>query len=211
MARNGRAMQGPTAAVTATTSAMRTDTGSAGGPTAMAASHNEREAVPVASRTVISATMVPARARIWSRNRSSLLITIVTRSRKTAQALISQSPARQSTAKNPGTDVAKSANRSQNSDGGLADLTTPSRPITHRTRRNTSVGRRERGLPRGVVNSFARDGRDHSGPWVARWLITGYLHLRWRGYRLEQMPFDEVLLLSGDRAPPRPGWNVGPG
>jgi hypothetical protein len=46
--RNGRAIQGDTAMVAATARPTRTETGSGGGPTAMAASHNDREAPPVA-------------------------------------------------------------------------------------------------------------------------------------------------------------------
>ena len=105
---------------------------------------------------------------------SVLVRTTDATTRNTAHPLMSQSPARQRMSKKPGREVAKAASFCQNADGGVRDLTAPTRPTRHSTKRTKSVGRRERGLPLGVVNSFTFDGRDHSGTPVARWLITAW-------------------------------------
>ena len=127
---------------------------------------------PAAASTITTATIDPPRATIWSRTTSNLLQTSPAATRITAQPLISQSPARHRTSKNPGRDVAKSAIPCQKPEGGLLVLTTPKSARAHRTRRMASVGRRERTAGRVVAKSLALEGRDQSERGVARWEVT---------------------------------------
>lgn len=155
-------MCGEATTVAATTTAIRTDTASAGGPVDTSDDQVLSWPLSSASRSTAVATI----AAVSDESTRSLLMSMRQRASErtsSSPAQISSAPARtsQTTSRKLGRLLARSMSACSNCVGGSADETSAAMPSAADTSSSTSVARRARGRCRTDEYSRSRRGRDH--------------------------------------------------